>query len=101
MREDFNAKLWVNGTEIQMNQFVEAFICGTIVGGISTLKGVGDIQSLDVYQERDEVSVNVNNQDLALTPFPKELISGTLLGLVSPLKNVERVEKVHVIVNKM
>ena len=100
MTENFNAKLLVNGTAIQMNQFVEQFLSGTVVGGISSLKGVGDVKTLEVYQERDEVKVSVNNQDLALTPFPKELISSTLTGLVAPLKNVDKVEKIHVVVNK-
>ena len=33
-------KLKVDGKEIPLNEFVEKFVQGTIVGGISTLKGI-------------------------------------------------------------
>ncbi len=33
-------KLKVDNKEIPMNEFVENFVQGTIIGGISTLKGI-------------------------------------------------------------
>jgi hypothetical protein len=33
-------KLKVDGKEIPMNEFVEKFVQGTIVGGITSLKGI-------------------------------------------------------------
>ena len=33
-------KLKVDGKEIPLNEFVEKFIQGTVVGGISSLKGI-------------------------------------------------------------
>ncbi|HTY74616.1 MAG TPA: hypothetical protein VMD05_03520 [Candidatus Nanoarchaeia archaeon] len=33
-------KLKVDGKDIPLNEFVEKFVQGTIVGGISTLKGI-------------------------------------------------------------
>jgi hypothetical protein len=35
-------KLRVDGKEIPLNEFVEKFIQGTVVGGISSLKGIKD-----------------------------------------------------------
>jgi hypothetical protein len=33
-------KLKVDGKEISLNEFVEKFIQGTVVGGVSSLKGI-------------------------------------------------------------
>ncbi len=42
MKEALVMKLRVDGKEIPLNDFVERFIQGVVVGGVSSLKGIKD-----------------------------------------------------------
>ena len=35
-----NAKLTVDGEEIPLNEFVDKIICGTVVGAVTSLRGM-------------------------------------------------------------
>jgi len=41
-------KLKVNGDEIQLNKFVENFIHQTVIGMVSSLRGVSDIETVNL-----------------------------------------------------
>ena len=41
-------KLTVNGQKIELNNFVQNFMGGAIVGMLTSLRGVGDIQSVSL-----------------------------------------------------
>jgi hypothetical protein len=44
-----NCKLKVDGKEIPINEFVEQILAGTLVGAVSTLKGVdGDWKKMEL-----------------------------------------------------
>lgn len=98
MGERFEAKLRVNNEPVELNAFVEEFLARTAVGAASSLKGVADVQILQLYLERGDVSVVVNGEDISLTPFPNDIIASTLIGLVSSLKGVSKVESLKVFV---
>jgi hypothetical protein len=40
--------LKVNGKEIKLNNFVESFISQTVIGMVKSLRGVGDIETVDL-----------------------------------------------------
>ncbi len=40
--------LAVNGREIELNNFVESFISQTVIGMVKSLRGVGDIETVDL-----------------------------------------------------
>ncbi len=42
------AELKVNGKEIKLNNFVEGFISQTVIGMVKSLRGVGDIETVDL-----------------------------------------------------
>jgi hypothetical protein len=42
------AELKVNGDEIKLNNFVESFISQTVIGMVKSLRGVGDIETVDL-----------------------------------------------------
>lgn len=46
-------ELKVNGKKIKLNNFVENFICQTVIGMVKSLRGVADIEtiSLKISQE--------------------------------------------------
>ncbi len=41
-------ELKVNGKETELNNFVENFISQTVIGMVSSLRGVGDIKTIDL-----------------------------------------------------
>jgi hypothetical protein len=42
------AELKVNGNKIDLNNFVENFICQTVIGMVKSLRGVGDIEKISL-----------------------------------------------------
>ena len=43
-----NAVLAINGEKIELNTFVESFISQTILGMVKSLRGVDDIETIDL-----------------------------------------------------
>jgi hypothetical protein len=96
MERNLKTELEVNNVPAELNPFVDEFLTRTVVGGVSSLKGTGDIQNLKLDLERDDVKIIVNGHELPLTPFPKEIITNTIIGLVSPLKGVDKVDSLKI-----
>ncbi|HEX75858.1 MAG TPA: hypothetical protein G4O12_04655 [Dehalococcoidia bacterium] len=96
MRGSFKAKLSVNNVSVDMNPFVEEFLARTAVGAVASLKGAGEIHSLEIHQKKGNVKIIVNGNELSLTPFPNDIISNTVVGLVSSLKGVENVDSLDI-----
>lgn len=44
----FNAELEVNGQQIDLNSFVEGFLSQTIIGMLKSLRGVDEIETINV-----------------------------------------------------
>jgi hypothetical protein len=43
-----NAELKINGGNIEMNNFVENFISQAVIGMVTSLRGVGNIEIIDL-----------------------------------------------------
>ena len=41
-------ELKVNGKKIKLNNFVENFICQTVIGMVKSLRGVGDVETISL-----------------------------------------------------
>lgn len=52
----FQVNLEVNGSEIELNNFVEEFISQAVTGMVNSLRGVGEIETL---------SLNISSKDQA------------------------------------
>ncbi|MCK4957980.1 MAG: hypothetical protein KAT00_01235 [Planctomycetes bacterium] len=52
----FQVNLEVNGSEIELNNFVEGFISQTVTGMVNSLRGVGEIET---------ISLNISSKDQA------------------------------------
>lgn len=96
MEESFRAELKVNGTSVEVNAFVEEFLARVIVGAVSSLKDVEDINSLQVRQKKGDVEVTVNGKDIPLTPFPNDIISNMLVAMVSSLRGIGDIDSVDI-----
>jgi hypothetical protein len=96
MEKNLKAELEINNIPVELNPFVDEFLTRTVVGAVSSLKGAGNIQGLELYLERNDVKIVVNGNEVPLTPFPKEIITNTIIGLVSPLKGVDKVDSLKI-----
>ena len=96
MEMNLKTELEVNNVLVELNPFVREFLTRTVVGGVSSLKGTGNIQYLELCLEREDAKIIVNGNELPLTPFPKEIITNTIIGLVSPLKGVDKVDSLKI-----
>lgn len=91
MKEIYEAKLWVNKKDVELNPFVEQFLAGTVTGGVRTLKGVEGVRTVEIRILKKSVTLSVNGKALELTQFPNDILSSTVTGVVSPLKGVDKV----------
>jgi hypothetical protein len=96
MEKNLKAELEINNIPVELNPFVDEFLTRTVVGAVSSLKGAGNIQGLELYLERNDVKIVVNGNEVPLTPFPKEIITNTIIGLVSPLKGIGKVDTMKI-----
>jgi hypothetical protein len=96
MGKNLVAELTVNKKSVELNPFVEEFLTRTVVGAVSSLKGVENIQNLELYLEQGDVKLIVNGSELPLTPFPKDIIANTIIGLVSSLKGVGKIDSLKI-----
>jgi hypothetical protein len=96
MDKNLGAELAVNKVSIKLNPFAEQFLARTVVGAVSSLKGVENIRDLELHLERGDVKLVVNRNELPLTPFPKEILSNTITGLVSSLKGVGKIDSLKI-----
>jgi hypothetical protein len=43
-----SAQLWINGAEIELNNFVKNCISQTVIGMVTSLRGVSNIETIEV-----------------------------------------------------
>ena len=96
MERNLKTELEINNVSVELNPFVEEFLTRTVVGAVSSLKGSGNIQGLELYLERGDVKLVVNSNELPLTPFPKEILTSTITGLVSSLKGMGKIDSLKI-----
>jgi hypothetical protein len=88
--------LLVNDQPIELDYFVQGFIDHTIGGILAGLEGVGEVRSVAVSVEGDEVTINLNNAVLPINPFASKIIRNTIVGMVSSLKGVGEINRVNI-----
>ena len=94
------ATLLVNETPIPLDYFVAGFIDHTLCGMVAALKGTGEIASLDVSIDGDNVSIVLNGAAVPTNPFAGKIIRNTVTGLVSSLKGVDIPRKIQVAIRR-
>jgi hypothetical protein len=97
MGEAIKVRLWVEGSAVDLNPFVEQILAGTVVGAVRSLKGTEDMKDLEVVIDKGEVGIRVNAKEVPLTPFPNDIIAHMLTGFVSALKGVSHVETLRIV----
>ena len=89
-------ELLVNDVPIGLDYFVQGFIDHTIGGMLTALEGTGEIGSLDVAIEGDEVKIYLNNAMVPINPFVSKIVKNTIVGMVSSLRGVSQINKINV-----
>ncbi len=92
--------LLVNDMPIELDYFVQEFIDHTMGGMIQALKDTGEIKSLGVVINGDEVIIDLNNTSVPVNPFVTKIIRNTVTGMVSSLKGVSEINKISVSVRR-
>ncbi len=80
--------LSVNDVPIKLDGFVREFVIKVMTGIVATLKGTGEIESLELSIKGEETRINLNGSLVPVIPFVGEFIRNTVIGMVSPLKGV-------------
>ncbi len=89
-------KLAVNGTPIETDYFVEAFIDHVVSGMVESLENAGKIGNCKLSIEGNKVSLNLNNAPVAVNPFVSKIMKNTVTGMVSSLKGVNEIKKIDI-----
>jgi len=92
--------LLVNDQPIGLDYFVQGFIDHTICGILASLEGTGEIDSVEVSIEGDNLTINLNNALLPTNPFVSKIVRNTIVGMVSSLKGVGEIDRVNIIIKR-
>jgi len=90
--KEYSAELQVMGKAVELNHFAEQFLAHTVVGASSSLKGFGEIHTLELQRKDGGITLTVNGSEIELSKFPHDIIDNTLKGLLSSLKDVDLTE---------
>ena len=92
--------LSVNNIPIKLDYFVHDFIDHTVGGIIAGLQDTGEIETLELSIEGDEVTINLNNAVVPIKSFVIKIIRNTIAGMVSTLKGVNDTNKVNISIKR-
>lgn len=101
MGETFKVRLWVDGSAIDLNTFVEQILAGTVAGAIRSLKDTEGMNNVELKVDKGEVGITVNGKEVPLTPFPNDIIANTLTGFVCALKGVSNLETITIVMESV
>ena len=92
--------LSVNDVPIEIDYFVQGFIDHIMGGILVSLEGTGEIKTLDVSTEGDEVRINLNGAVVPTNPFVNRIIRNTVAGMVSSLKGVSEISSMRISIRR-
>lgn len=92
--------LSVNDTTIALDNFVRGYIDQVVGGILASLKGTGEIKSVELFIEADQVSIVLNSAAVPLNPFATRIIRNTMVGMISSLHGVHTIERMQVSINR-
>jgi len=92
--------LWVNDECIDIDYFVSGYIDHTVDGIVASLRGTGQIKTLDLSINDSQVTINLNNAQVPVNEFANKIIGSTITGMVSTLKGVSKVKSVKIAIRR-
>ena len=92
--------LAVNEIPIQLDYFVQGFIDHVLSGMVAALEGTGEIKTLVVSIEGDNVIIKLNNELVPINLFASKIIRSTIVGMLSSLKGVGEMNRIELSIRK-
>ena len=87
--KDYEISLSANDSAVKLSGFPEDYLTRITLGAAHSLKGVNEIETLELTLRFGKVKLAINGQPISLVPFPTLIIGKTLIAIVSTLKGVE------------
>ena len=87
--KDYEISLAANDKAVELSGFPRDYLIKLTLAAASSLKGVNEIQTLELTQRFGKVKMVVNGGPISMGPFPTLIIGKTLIAIVSTLKGVE------------
>ena len=92
--------LWVNDECIPIDYFVSGFIDHTVGGVVASLRGTGEIATLELSIDGSQVTINLNNAQVPVNQFVNKIIRSTITGMVSTLKGVSNIKSIKIAIKR-
>ena len=92
--------LWVNDECIPIDYFVSGFIDHTVGGIVASLRGTGEIGTLELSIYDSQVTINLNNAQVPVNEFVNKIIASTIAGMVSTLKGVGKITSMKIVIKR-
>jgi len=92
--------LWANDECIPIDYFVSGFIDHTVGGIVASLRGTGEIGTLELSIDDSQVTINLNNALVPVNEFANKIIGSTITGMVSTLKGVGKIKSVKIAIKR-
>ena len=90
----------VNDALVALDYFIQGFIDHTVGGMLAGLESTGEIKTLDISIEGDEVKISLNSTLVPTNPFVSKIIKNTIVGLLSSLKGVGETNKIDIAIRR-
>ncbi|MFC1979205.1 hypothetical protein ACFLVP_04385, partial [Chloroflexota bacterium] len=81
MEKDYDTKLLVNDEPIDLTPFPAEFLTNVVIAAASSLKDVGDIKTLELFEDGGNIEIVVNGKRITITTFPNDYVTNTINGL--------------------
>jgi hypothetical protein len=85
----YEIKLKVNKKGIELSGFPRDFVTRTLAGSATSLRGVDEVESLELSLRFGKVKLSVNEINIELIQFPTLILANTLIGMVKSLNGVD------------
>ncbi len=92
--------LTVNDAAIELDYFVQDFIDHVVGGILASLKGTGEVESVDMDIIEDTVTIILNNTMVPVNPFVSEITRKVITGIVSSLKGVDKTNRINITIRR-
>jgi len=96
MSQNYDVQLLVNDQQIDLTPFPSEFLTNVVLAAALSLKGIKDIETLDMSIYEGNTEIVINRDSISLTLFPNDVVANTIKGLVSTFRGVDKIETVQI-----
>jgi len=87
--KSYTVSLKVNGKKIELSGFPRDFVTRTAAGAATSLRGVEEVNTLDMSLKFGKIKLDVNGEKVNLIQFPNLILASTFIGMFKALNGVD------------